>query len=246
VPSSPRTWVSALFAAVSALSVVLSGATSAQAATPAPAYPNLSLDAASALLPTASQLPVHMKEEAKVQIAGQASAIPCLGALISASATSGFPNPQLKGGSQVSAAYSSTHTSLTSPDPVMWSISATIFHNQAKALAAMAQIVKQEKACPKTVAGNTANDTPAVSRTLSSPYAVGAWSGYRSIDHIAGDPTQGEPIEGGRINTVYLTRGNVLLAIEEVAPSVRNSGSKQDAWRKTVVKLVVTRFNARR
>jgi hypothetical protein len=27
---------------------------------------------------------------------------------------------------------------------------------------------------------------------------------------------------------------------------VRNSGSKQDAWRKTVVKLVVTRFNARR
>jgi hypothetical protein len=228
------------------MSVVLSGASSAQAATAAPGYPNLSLDAAFALLPTAAQLPTHMKEQAKVEIAGQASAIPCLGALISASDTSNFPNPQLKGGSQVNAAYSNTRASLTSPDPVMWSISATIFHNKAKALAAMAQIEKQEQACPKTVAGNTTNDTPAVTRTLSSRYAVGAWSGYRSIDHIAGDPTQGEPIEGGRINTVYLTRGNVLLAIEEVAPSVRNSGPKQDAWRKTVVKLVVARFNARR
>ncbi|MDX6253807.1 MAG: hypothetical protein QOJ11_141 [Frankiales bacterium] len=245
MPSFPRS-LSAIISGGSALTVLLATGGSAQAAAKAPAYPNLSVDAASALLPTAAMLPVHMKESAKVQIAGLATAVPCLASLFTSSSTSGFPGLQLKGGSQVSAAYSSTHVSLTSPNPVLWSISATVFHNQAKAKAAMAAIVKAEKACPKAVPGNAADGTPAITRTLSLPYASGAWSGYRSIDHIAGDPSQGDPIEGGRLNNVYLTRGNVLLQIQEVAPSAKNSGARQDTWRKAVVKLVVARFDARR
>ena len=210
--TSARRISSVLLAGATAGALLLAtGAPAVAAAKPA-TYPNVSLDKALSLMPVAKALPVHMVSSGKAEMPGDGFAIPCFEAGTD-------PLIPIKASGEVTAVYKAAHFSLTSAQPLSWVVTATIFHNSAKAAAAAKIVLHAEKTCPKK-SGDGSEDNPSITRTLGQAYAVGAWKGYRSVDHFSGDTAAGEPAAGGRYIDVYLTRGNVMLHIEEIAPAV--------------------------
>ncbi len=217
------------------VSVMLAGGTQALAAKQSRVAP-ITFATAWALMPAADLMPVKMVGGPKFRQAGDAWVEPCLGSgrLVS-----------LVGGTLVGQDYEARHAVPASAEPLHWTISATVFHDAAKAHTAMATLLKAEHKCPGHVVSDVRGSRSAGTRTVSADYAVGAWQGYRTTDHLAVRLMQGAPTIRDRIQFVYLTRDNVLLEIVERAPDVRNSGPRQDEWRRSVTRTVLASFDAK-
>lgn len=206
-------------------------ATTADAATKS--YPHLSTASVKAAMPAADKLPGGVKLVLK-GVSKKTAAVICLSApkIIA-----------LPGANGVTAVYSNPVKDESSPKYLTWHIAAAVYTTPAKAAAAGARLLASEKACPvkKTTTGSGYTET--VSRTLSTKYAVGSWTGYRSIDHITGTGALNKLQL--RDNLSYLVRGNVLVSIEEVGTNVgKTSGATQEVRRKAVTALIVARLSA--
>ena len=213
-----------------AASSLLVAGMSASAVAATPAFPHVSVAAAKATLPTAKSLPGGVTLALKPTVAPKAIAIPCETA------------PKvvvLAGAKSVGAVYANPTTDDNSPKNLLWHISVAVFTTPAQAKAATDKLNAAQKSCPKTKTTTQGSDSETLTRTLATKYTVGAWTGYRTISHITGTGVAA-PLHG-RDFTFYLTQGNVIVSVEELAPELPGTGPKQDAWRKTVTKLVLAR-----
>ncbi|BEP13068.1 hypothetical protein acdb102_13790 [Acidothermaceae bacterium B102] len=204
-------------------------ATSAQAAT----YPTITLAQAKTAIPAAKLLPASVKLTAPVALHKTVNAIPCLT----------VPKQVvLKGATGTGGDYVGKVTSPVSPKYIEFALTIAVFATPAKANAAAAGLLKIEKACPKTKTTMVKGATETWSRSLGTKYAVGAFKGYRSVEHLT--VTEGAQTLHVRAYEIYLVRGNVLLSIEEVGGATAVNGKEQDAWRKKLTTLMVKRVSA--
>jgi hypothetical protein len=212
-----------------AAAVLVGGtATGAQAAS----YPHVTLGKAKLALPTAKSLPGGVKLIGKVRSAGKTFAAPCV--------TKPADVP-LAGGSVVIADYDN-RTDILSPKYLSYEVSTVVFATAAQAKAGAAKVTKADKVCPKT-ATRMVNGVPeTISRTLLTKATSKAWTGYRTIDHIS--VTDGTSTIGIRGYETFLTRGNVLVIIDEIAAITPTNGAQSDARRKSATNLVIQRLSA--
>jgi hypothetical protein len=150
--------------------------------------------------------------------------------------------------SQVLAVYEAGTQAQFLVKPVGFALVTTVFHTAAKAQAAVAKLMKAERSCPRRSAPDASGDPfasdPTTTRSYGTPYTVGAWKGYRSIDHVAaGDPNDGDNPVPVRLIDIYLTRGNILLHVEEIGTDGASSGPRQELWRQRVTRLLVGGLN---
>jgi hypothetical protein len=198
---------------------------------------NVTLVEAAAALPAAKLMPGSLSQAVQVQTPGHAVELPCL-------ETEDFSGVVLAG-SQVTALYTSKKAP-TDGHPIVWSISATVFHDAIKAKAAMAKVIDAEHACqPQLTMDDGQGDVAVATRTHHQRYSVGGWHGYRTVDHFS-TTAQGQTSPIGRLMDVFLQRGNVLLHLQEGGLAVAGSGALQDQQRRTVTQLLIDRFDAKR
>lgn len=210
----------------------------AQAATaPAPAAPALvDIDTAFGLLPAATAVPGAVRLTLKVETPGAAAIVPCPETLAEL---------DLKG-SLVGAQYETASKKTPAERTASWAITAVVFHSVKLAKSETARLVKVEKACPKKAPSDSTDDNPfPFVRTKTAAYAVGAWKGYRTVDQIAvTDLIEGPDPVGERVNSVFLLKGNVLLAVQETGGIQPGTTTRQDLWRRTVTTLMLRQFDA--
>jgi hypothetical protein len=231
-------------AALSVIGVVTAGllltptmAQAVSAPSPVPVAPALiDIDTAFAALPAAKLLPGAVRLTLKVQTPGSAGLEPCPETLV----------PIALKGSLVGAEYETANKKTPDDLTAQWSISAIVFHTAKLATSETAKVVKAEKACPKKAPNDAAQDNPfPFVRTKAASYSVDGWKGYRTVDQISvTDLLDGPDPIGERINAVYLTKGNVMLAIQEQGDIQPGTSARQDAWRKTVTALVLKALDA--
>jgi hypothetical protein len=65
--------------------------------------------------------------------------------------------------------------------------------------------------------------------TLQEPYTTGAWHGYRSVEHATLSLGRVGQLKN-RIFTSWLTRGNVVVSVEEEVTDNPGAGPVQQAW----------------
>jgi hypothetical protein len=212
------------------LAVALLPATAANAA--GPVAPLVSLDQARHALPESSAMPGHPQTVVSSTAGGLSGGNPC-------------PAPDakplvLKQSHQVTNLYFDT---MTSPNvvPSQFAITAVVFHTTAAAKIGMASILHSEAHCPKVVGDSEAS----ITRTLSASYRAEGWTGWRSIAHLTAAPDPTDPGDTGlalRLNTEYLSRGNVVLILTESGELTPANGAKQEADRKKATTTMLAGF----
>jgi hypothetical protein len=204
-------------------------ATSAQAAS----YPTITKGQAKKLLPASKVLPGKVKLVAPLFTSTKNSVTICL------------PNVKhvpLPSGTTVSGTYATKQTDPFMAGYVSWEVTVTVFPTAPKATAALAKLDAAEKTCPKSSAHEVKGVTETLSRSLGTKYAVGAFKGYRAVEHVnLSDGTHSADV---RDFTTFLVRGNTLLTIEETTNASPTNGKQQDTWRKTVTALMTKRIAA--
>lgn len=221
-------------------SLLFGSATAAAAATSAPvaAKPHLvTLDEALAALPAAKQLPGAVQLVEKVQLPTQGQLSPCPELLFNS-----FANLSVKAGT-AGAVYEPAHHQIPPAKTATWALSALVFHSAKLAKAAETRLLSLEKICPKNLGGQ---GVPVdISRTHAGAYSVDGWTGYRSVDEASTlNLIDGPEPEGVRLTQVFLVRGNVLLSVYEQGGLQPGTAARQEAWRKSVTKLMYTTFDA--
>jgi hypothetical protein len=209
----------------------------ANAAAPVPAAPAVvDVDAAFTAMPLAKALPGAVRLVLKVETPGSAQIVPCPETLA----------PVNLKGSLVGAQYETATKKTPAEKTASWSITAVVFHNAKVAKREAARLVKIEKACPKKAPNDSQDDNPfPFVRSKSATYAVGDWTGYRTVDTISiTDLLEGPDPVGERVNTVFLVKGNVMLTIQETGGIQPGTLVRQDLWRKSVTALMVKQFDA--
>jgi hypothetical protein len=218
--------------------LMLAPAAVARAATvPVAAVPALvDVDTAFAAMPLAQVLPGDVRLTLKVETPGAASIVPCPETLVSVN---------LKG-SLVSAQYETAHKKTLPEKTASWSLTAVVFHTAKLAKSEAARLVKIEKACPKKAPSDGNDDAfPPFVRSKAAAYAVGSWTGFRTVDTISlTDLIEGPDPVGERVNTVFLVKGNVLLTVQETGTIQPGTLVRQDVWRKSVTALLLKQFDA--
>jgi hypothetical protein len=218
-------------AASGVAAAVLVGGTAANAQAAA-SYPTVTLAKAKLALPTSKSLPGGVKLVGKVRSAGKTFAAPCV---------TKPANVPLAGGSVVIADYDN-HTDILSPKYLSYEVSTVVFGTAAEAKAGAAKLTKAEKVCPKTASRKVEGVPETISRTLLTKATSKAWTGYRTIDHIT--VTNGTTSIAIRGYETFLTRGNVIVVIDEIAAITATNGAQSDARRKTETNLVIQRLSA--
>jgi hypothetical protein len=220
----------ARLAASGAAATVLVGglAQGAQAAT----YPHLTLAKAKTALPTSKSLPGGVKLVGKVRTAPRTYGVPC---------PTKPAKVVLPGGSVVAADYGNG-TEIDSPKYLAYNVSIVTFSTAKQATAAAGLLAKAAKACPKTATVTEGGVSEKITRTLRVKASSKAWTGYRTIDHL--DISGGGASVSVREYEAYLTRGNVLVVIDEAGAVTQTNGKLQDTRRKTVTNLVIHRLSA--
>jgi hypothetical protein len=214
---------------VAAAVLVGGAATGAQAAA---SYPHVTLAKAKLALPTSKSLPGGVTLVGKVHSAGKTFAAPCV---------TKPANVPLAGGSVVIADYGN-HTDILSPKYLSYEVSTVVFATATQAEAAAAKVAKADKGCPKTAKRTVEGVPETISRTLLTKATSKAWTGYRTIDHIT--VTNGTTTFAIRGYETFLTRGNVLVIVDEIAAITATNGAQSDARRKTATNLVIQRLSA--
>jgi hypothetical protein len=249
VPAFARHRLATALVGVASATLLLGSATAAQAA--APRLHTVTLDEAFAAMPVAKLVPGDVGLVAKLETPGAASLDPCpqldLETLINAILSGGSPGPiglTLKS-SQVIAAYEPAHSKTPVGKTASWNLGAVVFHSAKLASTAAAKLAKIEKACPKTVPP-IAGFPPITSlvRTHSAAYAVDGWTGYQTVDEdVSLNLLNGPDPTGTRSTRVFLTRGNVMVTITEQGVVDTGTGVRQEAWRSTVTRGLLTSFD---
>jgi hypothetical protein len=237
VPARRPAALSVIGGVTAALLLVPATAQAVSTPTPVTVAPALiDIDTAFAAMPAAKSLPGAVRLTLKIQTPGSAGLVPCPETLV----------PMTLKGSLVGAEYETANKKTPADKTAQWSISAVVFHTTKLAASETAKVVKAEKACPKKAPNDAADDNPfPFVRTKAASYSVDGWKGYRTVDQISvTDLLEGPDPVGERINVVYLTKGNVMLAIQEEAGIQPGTTARQDAWRKTVTALVLKAFDA--
>lgn len=234
-----RPVVRCLVGAATAVLMLAPAAVAQAAPTPAPATPVLvDIDSAFGAMPLAVVLPGAVRLTLKLETPGAASIVPCPETLVPVS---------LKG-SLVGAQYETANKKTPAERTASWSITAVVFHSAKLAKTEAARLVKIEKACPKKApsdGGDGDSPFPPFVRSKAAAYALGAWTGYRTIDTISlTDLIEGPDPVGERVNTVFLVKGNVMLTVQETGGIQPGTLVRQDLWRKSVTALMVKQFDA--
>lgn len=191
----------------------------------------VSFDQARKAMPSASALPGKPSSLNTVTRNGATPVGPCLA----------DEKPlTLKPSHMVASLYS---TPATKPGamPTEIAISALVFHSAAAAKAGMEAIVHVETRCPKQIGDSEAS----IVRTLSAKYATAGWTGWRSTDHLTVAPDPSDPTDTGlaaRLNSEYLLRGNVVLAVGVSGPLSPTNGAQQEAYRKKATTALLAGF----
>lgn len=156
-------------------------------------------------------------------------AAPCVGSphgdLLQAGATT-----------EVSKSFGSSH-SLSA-----WTISALVFHNAAAAGAFSATFIARAKTCPTTRTESSGNSVLRIFKTLGARYDRSGWDGYRSIYHESVTTQTGAKSAGLRTNVQYLSRGNIVLIIQEDGLIATGTGKLQEQQLKSVTALILHRL----
>jgi hypothetical protein len=229
--SAPRHRIVRSLATTTVAASLLVGAvaTSAQAAT----YPTLTKAQAKKLLPASKLLPGKVKLTEPLLTSTKNTVTICL---------TKPKHVPLAAGTTVSGTYATKQTDPFVAGFLSWEVTVTVFPTPGKATAALAGLNKAEKTCPKSTTQQVKGVTETLSRVLGTKYAVGAFKGYRAVEHIA--LTDGTNSADVRDFTTFLVRGNSLLTIEETANASPANGKLQDTWRKTVTALMTKRIAA--
>lgn len=253
MPPFARHRLATVLVGVASAALLLGSAASAQAAAPAaPALHTVTLDEAFAALPAAHAVPGDVTLAAKLETPGSAVVDPCpqadLEAIIKAILSDGTPGQlglALKS-SQVQAAYEPAHSKTPADKTATWTLGAIAFHSAKMASAAAAKLAKLEKACPKRVPAIPGLPSfSSLVRTKSAPYAVDGWTGYQTVDeNTTLNLLNGPDPTGTRSTQVFLTRGNVMLTIAEIGVVDTGTAARQEAWRSTVTRGMLTSFDA--
>lgn len=195
-------------------------------------YPHITLAKAKSALPPSKSLPGGVKLEGSVKTAGKTFGVVC---------TTKPVKVPLAGGSVAIADYSNGADILSSKY-LAYEVSVVVFGTPAQATAGAAKLTKAEKACPKTSTSDAEGVPETITRTLLTKAASKAWTGYRSIDHIT-VAANGVSL-GIRGYETYLTRGNVLVVIDDIGAITPTNGASSDAQRKTETNVVIQRLSA--
>jgi hypothetical protein len=220
--------------------LLLGSATAAAAASaPAPvaAKPHLvTLDGAFAALPTAKQLPGDVRLVEKVQLPTQGQLSPCPELLFNS-----LGDVAVKAGT-AGALFEPAHHQTPAAKTATWAVSALVFHSAKQAKDAGGRLLALEKICPKKLGGQ---GLPVdIARTHAGAYAVDGWTGYRSVDEASSlNLVDGPEPEGVRVTQVFLVKGNVMLSLIEQGGIQPGTAVRQEAWRKTVTKVLFTAFD---
>jgi hypothetical protein len=226
-----------LVGATTAVLLLAPAAVAHAASAPVPVTPALvDVDTAFATMPLAQVLPGAVRLTLKVETPGAASIVPCPETLATVN---------LKG-SLVGAQYETANKKTPAEKTASWSLTAVVFHTNKLAKSEAARLVKIEKACPKKAPSDGNDDPfPPFVRSKAAAYAVGAWTGYRTVDTISlTDLIEGPDPVGERVNTVFLVKGNVMLTVQETGGIQPGTLVRQDLWRKSVTALMVKQFDA--
>jgi hypothetical protein len=230
--------VSVALVGACATTLLLGSATAASAAAPSSTAKSrlVSLDEALAALPAAGRLPGSVRLVEKVQLPTEADVAPCPELLLDPSG-----DATLKAGT-AGALYEPAHHQTPAAKTASWALSAYVFHNAKLAKAAESKLLALEKACPKSLGGQ---GLPVdIDRTSAAAYAVDGWTGYRSVDEASSlNLIDGPEPEGVRLTQVFLVKGNVMLNLVEQGGLQPGTAARQEAWRKTVTKLMFTAFD---
>lgn len=203
-------------------------ATSAQAGT----APTVTAAQAKKTVPPARLIPGSVTLTTPVLIRSKALAIPCVTK----------PKVVTLQGASVEGNYLGKEKSVVSPKYLQWAVTVITFPSAAKATAAAKTLLAVQKTCPRTSTQTVKGTTETFTRSLGTKYTVGAFSGYRSVEHLS--VTDGTVAANLRAFETFLVRGNVMLSLEEVAGATAGNGKEQDTWRKTVTTLMVKRLSA--
>jgi hypothetical protein len=250
VPASARRPLSIALVGTASAALLLGSAASAQAA--APKLKTVSMDQAFAALPTAKTVPGDVRLTAKFETPGSAAFDPCpqtdLAALIaelSGDSSGGAPGLSFAG-TQVGAVYEPAHSKTPTAKTATWQLNAVVFHTAKLAKAAAAKLAATEKSCPKTTPPIPGLTLPfSLLRTKSAVYSVDGWTGYRTVDQMSTlNLLLGPDPVGTRSTQVYLTRGNVMLVIDETGTIEPGTAPRQEVWRQQVTRGMLTSFDA--
>jgi hypothetical protein len=228
--SVARHTVSRLAVTGVAASLLVGGA--ATQASAAAAYPHVTLAKAKTALPTSKSLPGGVKLVGKVRSAGRTYGEPC---------TTKPKKVPLAGGSVVIADYGNS-ASPVSPKYQQYEVSVVVFATAAQAKAGLAKLNAAEKVCPKTGTVTESGIPVQVTRTVSVKATSKAWTGHRTIDHVVA--SSGSTSVALRGYETYLTRGNMIVVIDQIGPGTAATGKAQETRRKTVTNLVIKRLSA--
>lgn len=219
--------------------VLLGSATAASASTgPAAGAPAhlVTLDEAFAALPAAPLLPGSVRLAEKLLLPSQADITACPEMLFSP-----LGDVVLKAGT-AGAIYEPAHHQTPPAKTATWSLSVLVFHNAKLAKAAQTKLLAAEKSCPKNLGG--LGQPVDLTRTHAGAYTVDGWTGYRSVDEASTiNLVDGPEPQGSRLTQVYLVKGNVMLSLSEEGGLQPGTAARQEAWRKTVTKLMFTTFD---
>lgn len=250
MPAFARLPRATLMVGAVSVALVIGSTASAQAATVK--LHSVTPDEAFATMPVAKAVPGDVVLAAKIETPGAAVLDPCpqldFATLIAALLAGTAPGPvgvSLKS-SQVAAVYEPAHAQTPPSKTATWTLGAVVFHTPKLASAAAAKLAKIEKACPKkmpTIPGFPF--TPTLVRTKSAAYAVDGWTGYQTVDEDTSlNLINGPEPTGTRTTRVFLTRGNVMITIIEAGEVSTGTAVRQEAWRSTVTRGMLTGFDA--
>jgi hypothetical protein len=250
VPAFPRLPRATLLVGAVSVALVVGSTASAQAATVK--LHSVTPDEAFATMPVAKDVPGAVLLAAKIETPGTALLDPCpqldFATLIAALTAGKTPGPlglALKS-TQVEALYEPAHSQTPQAKTASWTLGAVVFHTSKLANAAAAKLAKIEKGCPKTAPPIPGLPfTPTLVRTKSAAYAVDGWTGYRTVDEDTSlNLINGPEPTGTRTTRVFLTRGNIMITITEAGVVVPGTAARQEAWRSTVTRGMLTSFDA--
>ena len=245
MPTLSRRPLSLLLVGTASAALLLGSAATAQAATPKVKL--VSLDAASATLPTAHALPgaVRLVDKDETPLAASLELCPevfSLAQLEQSGSSSDFP---LQAGQAV-ATYEPAHAQTPPAKVAEWAISTVVFHTAKAAATAAARLVQAEKRCPKASPPASATNpfsSPWV-RAKAAPLTVGGWTGYTTVDQVTMlDLLQGPQPVGTRVTQVFLTRGNVMVNIVEEGTIATGTAFRQESWRKSVTSALLAKLD---
>ena len=222
--------VRSLTVAFTVTGLVATGATAASAA-PTPLLLPHSLAVAKAAMPTARSLPGGVVLNGKVQTGLHSSSELCYGK----------PRDVSFEGAAAAGAYYA-HPGAASPATLGLSVTVVIFKTPAIASATMAKLAKAERSCPKVSTYTGSDSTMHDARSLSTAGHNGAWSDYRTVDHLVYSDGTGT-YSTRDLDTLSL-RGNVIVDVEEDAPDLAGTGPHQTRVESTAVATVLTKVAA--